>query len=132
MQAALTAYEKDLEKQHGGLPISQQAKLSSTSQDSQLQILDDKKAKAHLEILQTIQNHQQKMEAKSQDGPPPPPPPSLWQQATTPDGHVYYYNVFTRGMCYVIVYSVIPTLDSVCLYNYTCMYVCHISFNIGH
>lgn len=25
----------------------------------------------------------------------PPPPPSQWQQLSTPEGHVYYYNILT-------------------------------------
>lgn len=55
-----------------------------------------RKAKAHAEILTAIQERQTKSEREVATK-PPPPPPSQWQQAATPEGHLYYYNVFTRG-----------------------------------
>lgn len=99
IQAAAAAYIKDLDTKLGGsaLPNPQPTTLSSAPQEPpSLEPFEVRKAKAHLEILHTIQSHQEKKEREAAMV-PPPPPPSVWQQAATPEGHLYYYNIFTRG-----------------------------------
>ena len=111
IQAAMAAYEKDIVGEQGGTPTRKKAKPPSAvpvtpPQPETPAEFQERKAKAHLEILQTIQEHQEKSQReaarKVQEGVAPPPPPSLWQQAATPEGHVYYYNMLTRGIIYTV------------------------------
>ena len=108
-QDAAAAYVKDLGGDDGEdpPPAKKRAKAPSTPAvvtppvpqiEEPFQI---RKARAHMEILQTIQERQEKTQrevAEITSGPPPPPPPSQWQQAATPEGKLYYYNIFSRGI----------------------------------
>ena len=100
-QAAVSAYIKDLD---GGAPADACPALPSTvttpitaplnpALEENFQL---KKAKAHTDILNAIQQRQVKSE-REVEMKPPPPPPSQWQQVATADGQFYYFNIFTRG-----------------------------------
>ncbi|CAI8051705.1 WW domain-binding protein 4, partial [Geodia barretti] len=100
--AAAAAYLKDLE---GGDPADARPPLPSdgtaTTPSPALhpalaESFEFRKAKAHAEILTAIQERETKAEREVATM-APPPPPSQWQQAVTPEGQLYYYNIFTRG-----------------------------------
>ena len=121
LQAASAAYHKDLVVKYGISPSSDSDSAAGqgtfSSETQQTMTFQEQKFVAHLEILQTIQENQEKKKKKEKEkseregeaveiressftpssSQAPPPPPSLWQQATTPEGHTYYYNVLTRG-----------------------------------
>ena len=114
-QAAAAAYLKDLE---GGdladarppLPSDGTATTPSPALHPALaESFEFRKAKAHAEILTAIQEREKKAEREVATM-APPPPPSQWQQAVTPEGQLYYYNIFTRGTLSYITLNLTLTL----------------------
>ena len=114
-QAAAAAYLKDLE---GGDPADARPPLPSdgTATTPSLALhpalaesFEFRKAKAHAEILTAIQERETKAEREVATM-APPPPPSQWQQAVTPEGQLYYYNIFTRGTLSYITLNLTLTL----------------------